>query len=272
MSSSHDPAHRCQQFPRASHEPDATGFYRSVSAGVPRIRHPAARHFASLAVWDRRPGTVGVRLGRSTCSRGPILVAGVAAGTDGLRSFAVSSPVVVRGESARSSAPIGFWRMACSRQAIAMTIRFLLTTWLSTRSFRSRRGSSRGLGRTSANMPGADLKNAFGQFSEEKAHLQSEPLLFLALRAKFRQAHFLEWPSELARREPTAIAEARRRIGRLDRPFAIRPVHPAPAVEGPQGTCESTRRAHYSATFPSSSPRILPTCGPTPSCSCWTAS
>jgi 4-alpha-glucanotransferase len=58
----------------------------------------------------------------------------------------------------------------------------------------------------------ADLKNAFGQFCEETAHLQSEPLLFLALRAKFRQAHFLEWPGELARREPAAIAEARREL------------------------------------------------------------
>ncbi len=59
---------------------------------------------------------------------------------------------------------------------------------------------------------GVELKNAYGQFCEERARLQSEPLLFMALRAKFRQAPFHEWPSELARREPAAIALARREL------------------------------------------------------------
>jgi 4-alpha-glucanotransferase len=54
-----------------------------------------------------------------------------------------------------------------------------------------------------------DLKAAFEQFCHEKASLQNEPALFMALRAKFEQAPFLQWPQEFARRESAAIARAR---------------------------------------------------------------
>ena len=55
----------------------------------------------------------------------------------------------------------------------------------------------------------ADLRAAFEQFCEEKAGLQTEPALFMALRAKYRGAPFREWPGGLARREPKALAKAR---------------------------------------------------------------
>jgi 4-alpha-glucanotransferase len=56
----------------------------------------------------------------------------------------------------------------------------------------------------------ADLKGPFDQFCHEKAGLQHEPALFMALRARYQAATFLEWPKALARREPGAIANARR--------------------------------------------------------------
>jgi 4-alpha-glucanotransferase len=56
----------------------------------------------------------------------------------------------------------------------------------------------------------ADLRAAFDQFCEEKAGLQEEPALFMALRAKYRGAPFQEWPGGLALREPAALAQARR--------------------------------------------------------------
>jgi 4-alpha-glucanotransferase len=54
-----------------------------------------------------------------------------------------------------------------------------------------------------------DLRNDFEQFCHKWADLQSEPALFMALRAKYQQAPFTAWPVELLRREPGAIAEAR---------------------------------------------------------------
>ncbi len=50
----------------------------------------------------------------------------------------------------------------------------------------------------------------FERFLDDTAALQAEPALFLALREKFGQASFTEWPSEIARREPAAMATARR--------------------------------------------------------------
>jgi 4-alpha-glucanotransferase len=53
-----------------------------------------------------------------------------------------------------------------------------------------------------------DLREPFEQFCEEKAHLQRDSAFFMALRAKFRERSFHEWPADLAKREPTAIAKA----------------------------------------------------------------
>jgi 4-alpha-glucanotransferase len=58
----------------------------------------------------------------------------------------------------------------------------------------------------------ADLRSAFEQFCEEKAALQEEPGLFMALRARFGGAPFQEWPAGLAWREPKALAEAKREL------------------------------------------------------------
>ncbi len=55
----------------------------------------------------------------------------------------------------------------------------------------------------------ADLHADFEEFLNDTAALQAEPALFMALREKSGQAHFTEWPSELMRREPAAIAKAR---------------------------------------------------------------
>lgn len=64
----------------------------------------------------------------------------------------------------------------------------------------------------------ADLRPAFEQFCEEKAALQTEPALFMALRAKYQGAPFVEWPAGLARREHGALETARRELaGVIDR-------------------------------------------------------
>lgn len=54
-----------------------------------------------------------------------------------------------------------------------------------------------------------DLKDPFEQHCHEKASLQSEPALFMALRAKYEKKPFVRWPQEFAQRESTAITRAR---------------------------------------------------------------
>jgi 4-alpha-glucanotransferase len=57
-----------------------------------------------------------------------------------------------------------------------------------------------------------DLRSDFEQFCEDKAELQEEPALFMALRAKYQGTHFTQWPEALARREPAAIAKAKQEL------------------------------------------------------------
>jgi len=52
------------------------------------------------------------------------------------------------------------------------------------------------------------LRSEFEKFCEEKAELQKDAALFIALRTKLGGAPFLTWPKELVRREPRAIADA----------------------------------------------------------------
>jgi 4-alpha-glucanotransferase len=56
----------------------------------------------------------------------------------------------------------------------------------------------------------ADLKPAYDQFYNEQAHWLEEYALFRALKAKHHDAYYLEWPAELIRRDPAALAQARR--------------------------------------------------------------
>jgi len=58
-----------------------------------------------------------------------------------------------------------------------------------------------------------DLRNDFAQFCQKWADLQSEPALFMALRAKYQHAPFTAGPLALLRREPVSIAEARSELG-----------------------------------------------------------
>ncbi len=54
------------------------------------------------------------------------------------------------------------------------------------------------------------LRSDFDQFCSEQAHWLDDYALFRALKAHFRGADFLDWPEELVRRDPSALARARR--------------------------------------------------------------
>jgi 4-alpha-glucanotransferase len=63
-----------------------------------------------------------------------------------------------------------------------------------------------------------DLKPAFDQFRNEQAHWLDDYALFRALKARHRGACYLDWPVELARRSPVALAQARRDLeSQIDR-------------------------------------------------------
>ncbi len=58
----------------------------------------------------------------------------------------------------------------------------------------------------------ADLRAAYEQFRNEQAHWLQDYALFRALKVKFGDAYYLDWPAELAQRKPVALEEARREL------------------------------------------------------------
>ncbi len=55
----------------------------------------------------------------------------------------------------------------------------------------------------------SDLRAAYEQFRRDQAHWLEDYALFRALKARFDNAHYLEWPVELVWREPAALDRAR---------------------------------------------------------------
>jgi len=55
-----------------------------------------------------------------------------------------------------------------------------------------------------------DLAPAYDEFCVRQAHWLEDYALFRALKGKYRQAYYLEWPAELVQRSAGALAEARR--------------------------------------------------------------
>ena len=71
---------------------------------------------------------------------------------------------------------------------------------------------------TNFNAVGEDLKLAFDQYRSEQAHWLNDYALFEALQARHRSACYLEWPTELVRRSPDALVQARRELAsQIDR-------------------------------------------------------
>ena len=58
----------------------------------------------------------------------------------------------------------------------------------------------------------ADLRPAYEQFRHDQAHWLEDYALFRALKVKFDDAYYLEWPAELVQREPAALDRARREL------------------------------------------------------------
>src|SRR5215471_17268220 len=54
------------------------------------------------------------------------------------------------------------------------------------------------------------LRPEFDQFCSEQTHWLDDYALFRALKVHYRGADFLDWPGELVRREPAALAGMRR--------------------------------------------------------------
>jgi len=57
-----------------------------------------------------------------------------------------------------------------------------------------------------------DLRPAYDEFCDSQAHWLQDYALFQALKARYDTTCYLEWPDELIRRVPSALAEARRRL------------------------------------------------------------
>jgi len=62
----------------------------------------------------------------------------------------------------------------------------------------------------------ADLRSDYERFCHDQEQWLPDYALFRALKAKFGNAHHLEWPSELVQRQPAALEQAR---GQLSNPI-----------------------------------------------------
>jgi 4-alpha-glucanotransferase len=60
----------------------------------------------------------------------------------------------------------------------------------------------------------SDLRPAFERFRQDQAHWLDDYALFRALKARYAGASYLDWPEELVRRAPAALARARRDLAR----------------------------------------------------------
>ena len=81
-----------------------------------------------------------------------------------------------------------------------------ITAWLS----RSNVGCSRELGCNFSAAASPELQAAFEQFCHDQAHWLEDYALFRVLKARHNGAYYLEWPAELVKRVPAALAQARR--------------------------------------------------------------
>jgi 4-alpha-glucanotransferase len=62
-----------------------------------------------------------------------------------------------------------------------------------------------------------DLRPAFAEFCASQAHWLDDYALFRALKERFQDAYYLQWPAELVERRPSALAQARRELAdRID--------------------------------------------------------
>jgi len=57
-----------------------------------------------------------------------------------------------------------------------------------------------------------DLSPAFDAFCAAQEHWLEDYALFRALKGKYRDAYYLEWPADLVERRPKALAQARREL------------------------------------------------------------
>jgi 4-alpha-glucanotransferase len=58
----------------------------------------------------------------------------------------------------------------------------------------------------------SELQTAFQEFCHDQKHWLHDYALFQALKARFGDVHYLEWPAELINREPVALERARREL------------------------------------------------------------
>jgi 4-alpha-glucanotransferase len=59
---------------------------------------------------------------------------------------------------------------------------------------------------------GSELRAGFEQFCSEQAHWLEDYALFRVLKEKYNGAWYVEWPPDLVRREPAALARAKREL------------------------------------------------------------
>src|SRR5215470_15640809 len=83
----------------------------------------------------------------------------------------------------------------------------------------------------------SDLRPAFERFTQEQAHWLDDYALFRALKTRYDDAAYLDWPDNVVRRAPAALDRVRRELSdQIDRIRSVRAVSSGRAPEGPRSS------------------------------------
>ncbi len=88
-----------------------------------------------------------------------------------------------------------------------------------------------------------DLRPAYAQFCQDHAGWLEDYALFRALKLRYGGVHYLEWPAELTRRAPGALAQARQELASQIDQVASSPVPALSPGGAHEAACASPGRA-----------------------------
>jgi 4-alpha-glucanotransferase len=82
-----------------------------------------------------------------------------------------------------------------------------------------------------------ELQTAYQQFCDTHQHWLEDYALFRALKARYNDAYYLEWPIELARRNPPALTRARQELASGIDKVRFAQFSAVPPGGAPEGIC-----------------------------------
>ena len=139
-------------------------------------------------------------------------MAGAAAGPHRVRQLALSIPVVVRRQRAADQPGLADRGRTVAGERLRGHVILGNRHRLRRRHPVQAPVARNGLDQLQRRRARRTCGSPYEQFCHEQAHWLEDYALFRALKARYNGAYYLEWPAELVRRDPAALAQARREL------------------------------------------------------------